>query len=212
MGLGLLNMGLVARRIAAVGLLLAYGAYSVTMLRLKRAEGIELEHGLYFERIFGRVLRGNPMAPRLRVTLTQVIAGVLAILIGANAFVDQIVLFAHRANLNPGVLSLILSPLATELPEKYNSVVWIRQSKDHLAVANITGAMVFQSCIPVALGLAFSPWHLTPPELLAGAVGLVSSTVLFINVRDGELGTPTLMIGGIAYGIFLTGLALLGLF
>jgi len=211
-GLGLLNMGVVVRRAAAVGLLLAYGAYSVTMLRLKRAEGIELEHGLYFERIFGRILRGNPKAPRLRVTLTQVIAGVLAILIGANAFVDQIVLFSHRANLNPGVLSLILSPLATELPEKYNSVVWIRQSKDHLAVANITGAMVFQSCIPVALGLAFSPWHLTPPELLAGAVGLVSSTILFINVRDGELGTPTLMIGGIAYGIFLAGLALLGLF
>jgi len=211
-GLGLLNTGVVVRRAAAVGLLLAYGAYSVTMLRLKRAEGIELEHGLYFERIFGRILRGNPKAPRLRVTLTQVIAGVLAILIGANAFVDQIVLFSHRANLNPGVLSLILSPLATELPEKYNSVVWIRQSKDHLAVANITGAMVFQSCIPVALGLAFSPWHLTPPELLAGAVGLVSSTILFINVRDGELGTPTLMIGGIAYGIFLAGLALLGLF
>jgi len=211
-GLGLLNMGVVVRRAAAVGLLLAYGAYSVTMLRLKRAEGIELEHGLYFERIFGRILRGNPKAPRLRITLTQVIAGVLAILIGANAFVDQIVLFSHRANLNPGVLSLILSPLATELPEKYNSVVWIRQSKDHLAVANITGAMVFQSCIPVALGLAFSPWHLTPPELLAGAVGLVSSTILFINVRDGELGTPTLMIGGIAYGIFLAGLALLGLF
>jgi cation:H+ antiporter len=211
-GLGLLNMGVVVRRAAAVGLLLAYGAYSVTMLRLKRAEGIELEHGLYFERIFGGILRGNPHKPRLRVTLTQVIAGVLAILIGANAFVDQIVLFSHRANLNPGVLSLILSPLATELPEKYNSVVWIRQSKDHLAVANITGAMVFQSCIPVALGLAFSPWHLTPPELLAGAVGLVSSTILFINVRDGELGTPTLMIGGIAYGIFLAGLALLGLF
>jgi cation:H+ antiporter len=211
-GLGLLNLGVVARRAAAVGLLLAYGGYSVMMLRLKRAEGIELEHGLYFQRIFGRILSGNPHAPRLRVTLAQVIAGVLAILIGANAFVDQIVLFAHHANLNPGVLSLILSPLATELPEKYNSVVWIRQSKDHLAVANITGAMVFQSCIPVALGLAFSPWHLTPPELLAGAVGLVSSAILFINVRDGELGTPTLMIGGIAYGIFLAGLALLGLF
>ncbi len=211
-GLGLLNLGVVARRAAAVGLLLAYGAYSVMMLRLKRAEGIELEHGLYFERIFGRILRGNPHQPRLRVTLTQVIAGVLAILIGANAFVDQIVLFSHHANLNPGVLSLILSPLATELPEKYNSVVWIRQSKAHLAVANITGAMVCQSCIPVALGLAFSPWHLTPPELLAGAIGLVSSAILFINVRDGELGTPTLMIGGIAYGIFLAGLALLGLF
>ena len=52
-GLGLLDMGLVVRRMAAVGLLLAYGAYSVMMLRLKRAEGFELERGLYFERISG---------------------------------------------------------------------------------------------------------------------------------------------------------------
>jgi cation:H+ antiporter len=206
--LGLLNLGLIERRVAAVGLLLLYGGYSVMMLRFKRAEGVELEHGLYLERIF----RGKPLAPRLRVTLTQVIGGVIAILIGANAFVDQIVLFSHHAGLNPGVLSLILSPLATELPEKYNSVVWIRQRKDHLALANITGAMVFQSCIPVALGLLFSPWHLTHAELLAGAVGLVSSAILFINVRDGELGTPTLMIGGVAYAIFIGGLAMLGFF
>jgi cation:H+ antiporter len=206
--LGLCDLGLLARRAAAIGLLILYGAYSITMLRLTRAEGVELEHGLYFERIF----RGNPLAPRFRVTFTQVIAGVIAILIGAKAFVDQIVLFSHHFNLNPGVLSLILSPLATELPEKYNSVVWIRQGKDHLAVANITGAMVFQSCIPVAIGLAFSPWHLTPAELLAGAIGLISSAILFFNVRDGELGTPTLMIGGIAYAIFLAGLGVLGLF
>jgi cation:H+ antiporter len=206
--LGVCNLGLFARRAGAIGLLMIYAAYSIVMLRLPRADGVELEHGLYFERIFG----GKPLAPRFRVTSLQVAAGVIAILIGANAFVDQIVLFSHHAQLNPGVLSLILSPLATELPEKYNSVVWIRQGKDHLAVANITGAMVFQACIPVALGLAFSPWHLTPAELLAGAVGLVSSAILFVNVRDGEIGTPTLMCGGVAYAIFIAGLGLLGLF
>ncbi len=205
---GKLKQGHGGRRAAAGGLIFVYGAYGVTMLRQKRAEGIALERGLYFERIF----RGNPLAPRFRMTLAQVIGGVVAILIGANAFVDEIVLFSHRANLNPGVLSLILSPLATELPEKYNSVVWIRQRKDHLALANITGAMVFQACIPVALGLAFSPWQLTPPELLAGAIGLISSAIFYFNVRDGELGTPTLMLGGIGYAIFIAGLAVLGLF
>ena len=70
------------------------------------------------------------------------------ILLGAVEFVDQVILFSQHAGLNPGALSLILSPLATELPEKYNSVVWIRQSKDHLALANITGAMVFQVVHP----------------------------------------------------------------
>ncbi len=208
MALGLLNLGVVARQAAAVGLILVYGVYAMIMLRQHRADGVELEHGLYFERIFG----DRPLAPRLRLTLAQVIAGVVAILIGATTFVDQIVLFSHHAHLNPGVLSLILSPLATELPEKYNSVIWIRQRKDHLALANITGAMVFQACIPVALGLAFSPWRLTPPELLAGAIALISSAIFFFNVRDGELGTPTLMIGGIGYAIFIGGLAWLGLF
>jgi cation:H+ antiporter len=103
-----------------------------------------------------------------------------------------------------------LSPLATELPEKFNSVIWIRQRKDHLALANITGAMVFQSCIPVALGLMFSPWLLTPSELLGSTIALVSSGILFLNLRDSELGTPTLMIGGAAYAIFIGGLGYLG--
>src|SRR5260370_23737075 len=103
----------------------------------------------------------------------------------------------------------MLSPHATELPEKYSSCVWMRSGKDHLALANITGAMVFQSCIPVALGLAFSPWHLSPSELLAGSIALVSSAILYLNLRDSELGTPTLMIGGAAYAIFLCGVAYL---
>ena len=104
----------------------------------------------------------------------------------------------------------MLSPLATELPEKYNSVIWIRQGKDHLALANITGAMVFQSCIPVALGMALSPWHLSSAELMACGVTLVSSMILFFNLRDSELGTPTLMIGGAAYAVFVAGLGYLG--
>ena len=163
-------------------------------------------HGLYFESIF----RGKPFKPRAWMTLAQVVVGVGAILFGAIEFVDQIILFSAHAHLNPGVLSLILSPLATELPEKYNSVIWIRRKKDNLALANITGAMVFQSCIPVALGLALSPWHLTGPELLAGAITLISSAILFFNLRDSELGTPTLAIGGVAYAIFLIGLRHLG--
>ncbi|MGB6091602.1 MAG: hypothetical protein WBG26_19065, partial [Candidatus Binataceae bacterium] len=198
--------GVIARHSAAAALLVVYAGYCVVMLRLKRVEGGEIEHGLYFESIF----RGVGENPRGFVIAAQVLFGVGAILLGAVEFVDQVILFSQRAGLNPGVLSLILSPLATELPEKYNSVVWIRQSKDHLALANITGAMVFQSCIPVALGLAFTPWILSAPELLAATVALTSVAILFINLRDSELGTPTLMIGGAAYAIFLGGLAWLG--
>jgi cation:H+ antiporter len=203
---GTIELGPVLRHILAVALLAVYAGYAIVMLRLKRADDAEVEHGLYFESIS----RGKPFEPRAWTTLAQVVVGVGAILFGAIQFVDQIILFSAHAHLNPGVLSLILSPLATELPEKYNSVIWIRRKKDHLALANITGAMVFQSCIPVALGLALSPWHLTGPELLAAAITLVSSAILFFNLRDSELGTPTLAIGGVAYAIFLIGLRHLG--
>jgi cation:H+ antiporter len=203
---GLGGLSLLARQVVAGALLVVYGAYIAVMLRLKRAKGAEVEHGLYFEAMFG----GDGLNPGGWMTALQVAAGVLAILLGAIEFVDQVILFSHHAGLNPGVLSLILSPLATELPEKYNSVVWIRQSKDHLAVANITGAMVFQSCIPVALGIAFTPWHLTRAEILGAAIALGSAAILWINLRDSRLGTPTLMLGGAAYAAFIAGLAWLG--
>jgi cation:H+ antiporter len=206
MGLG--SFGLAARRTVVLLLLSTYGVYSVMLLRLKRDPEASLDHGLYFERLF----RGDPSSPRLGLILFQVVVGLLAITVGATWFVDQIVLFSNHAGLNPGLLSLILSPLATELPEKYNSVVWIRQSKDHLALANITGAMVFQSCVPTALGLAFSPWHLSPAELLACAIGIGSAILLYINVRDDEIGTPTLMIGGGGYVVFIVGVAMLEIF
>ena len=196
------------RNVLAIGLLLLYALYSVFMLGIQRSAEAKVEHGLHLEML----ARGNPVNPRAWLVAIQVIAGTGAILVGAELFVDSIVRFASQAHLNPGLLSLIISPFATELPEKYNSVVWIRKGKDHLAFANISGAMVFQSCIPVALGLAFTPWHLSGPELLAGGVALASTSLLYVNLAKGALSTGSLMLGGAAYLCFLLGLAILSSF
>ena len=72
---------------------------------------------------------------------------------------------------HPSILALVIAPIATELPEKFNSVIWIRAGKDTLAMGNITGAMVFQSCIPTVIGLVFASErvahrHRRPPESL----------------------------------------------
>ncbi len=206
--LGLGYPGALLRHGTAAALLIVYVVYGVMMLRMTRDAESAVDQGLHLEALFG----GDPLNPRNFLTAIQVIAGVLAILLGARVFVDQIILLAGHAGMNPGVLSLILSPLATELPEKYNSVIWIRQRKDHLALANVTGAMVFQSCIPVALGLTFTPWHLGTAELIGGAVALLSSAILFLNLRDGTLRTASLLLGGVAYAVFIVLLAFDGLF
>lgn len=203
-GLGYFNQTL--RNVLAIGLLLLYALYCVFMLAIQRSAEAKVEHGLYLEML----ARGEPLNPRAWLVVIQVIVGTAAILLGAEQFVDSIVRVAARAHINPGLLSLLISPFATELPEKYNSVVWIRQGKDHLAFANISGAMVFQSCIPVALGLAFTPWHLSGAELLAGSVALASTSLLYINLAKGALSTGSLMLGGAAYVCFLLALAILG--
>lgn len=206
--IGLGHFGQTFRNVTAVALVLLYALYCVVMLKIQRSAEAKVEHGLHLEALLG----GNPSDPRAWLVAIQVIGGTGLILIGAREFVDHIVRFAALTHLDPGVLSLIISPFATELPEKYNSVVWIRQGKDHLAFANISGAMVFQSCIPVALGIAFTPWHLTSAELLAGGVALLSTSILYMNLRDSALGTGVLMLGGAAYLCFLAGLIVLGVF
>jgi cation:H+ antiporter len=79
----------------------------------------------------------------------------------------------------------VLAPLATELPEKLNSVLWTRQGKDTLALGNITGAMVFQSTVPVAIGLAFTTWELDRFAVIAIALGLAGGALALATLRRG---------------------------
>jgi cation:H+ antiporter len=102
------------------------------------------------------------------------------------------------------VLSLVLAPLATELPEKFNSVVWVRNGKDTLAMGNITGAMVFQSCIPVAVGLTLTPWVIDTPGLVSAAIALGAGTVVWAYLRLTRDLTPHILVAcGALYVAFL---------
>ena len=49
--------------------------------------------------------------------------------------------------------------------------------KDSLALGNVTGALAFQSTIPVALGVALTPWELEPTAALAAAFALAGGLV-----------------------------------
>jgi len=86
----------------------------------------------------------------------QALIALILIVVGAQIFVDAVEHAAGSAGLPAGLVALVLAPLATELPEKINSVIWVRDSKDTLALGNITGAMVFQSTVPVTFGVLLS--------------------------------------------------------
>lgn len=171
---------------------------------------------LYFDRVIKRCIPGmsmgvscpTPKEPATVLILVQVLASLAAIILGANMFVTQINDIAIILGINPLILSLIISPIATELPEKFNSMLWIRERKDTFAIGNITGAMVFQSCIPVTIGILLTSWHLNIAdkvqflEASTIAIALFSAAVLYTRSSHKELKISGLMLGGALYVLF----------
>jgi len=178
--------------------LAAYGFYVARTL----ADEGEMEgdlHPLTFD--------GNRSEPRGGIVALQVIVALLGIVVTAHFFVERLQHLAEIVQLNPLILSLLITPIATELPEKLNSVLWIGARKDTLALGNLTGAMVFQTCIPMAVGMALTPWVLSPSSLLAAGLTVLASGLMIIQLKvRGEL-TPTgLLAGGAFYLMFAAGL------
>jgi cation:H+ antiporter len=124
--------------------------------------------------------------PPLGLAISQVLVGLAAMVGGAHLFVEELLHVAEDLGVEAIVLSLILAPLATELPEKVNSFFWVREGKDSLALGNITGAMVFQSTIPVGIGLIFTDWELSGNAAVSVALGLAGGVLAYwaLRLRD----------------------------
>jgi cation:H+ antiporter len=152
--------------------------------------------------------RRDPGAPRLRVVSVQVVIALACIIGGAYVFVGAVETLARELGLDEALLALVIAPIATELPEKFNSVIWVRQRKDTLSMGNITGAMVFQSAIPTVIALLFAgaAWSVTADSLLAFASAGITFAAVFVIFGLGGasvLRGRRLLIGGAFYLVYL---------
>jgi cation:H+ antiporter len=173
MGAGLIHVRPLHYALAA-GLLVFYGFYVWETMRAEGDLGQDCKP-LYFHR--------HPEMPHRYRIFLQIGVSVLGIVLGAEIFVKEVQALSETLGAAPLVVSLLITPIATELPEKFNSVLWIRRRKDTLALGNITGAMVFQSTFPVSVGLIFTTWQLTETGLVSGVLALVSGTVFYLTLR-----------------------------
>ncbi|GAB6157089.1 sodium:calcium antiporter [Desulfotomaculum varum] len=146
--------------------------------------------------------------PSLVLVLLQVAAGLAGIIYGAHLFVDVIEKLAVLLGVSPFILAFVISPIATELPEKVNSLIWIRQGKDTLALGNITGAMVFQSTVIPALGIALTPWQLSPLALTSALLSVAAAGFVWHRLKStGQIKPRTLAYNGLLYCLFIAALA-----
>ncbi|MGI6488748.1 MAG: sodium:calcium antiporter [Syntrophomonadaceae bacterium] len=144
--------------------------------------------------------------PGLNVVVLQVLAALAVIIAGAHTFVGAVTEIAEVYRVPAFALSIIIAPIATELPEKFNSVIWISRDKDTLALGNISGAMAFQSSLIPALGIFLTSWQLSAGAMVSAILALVAAGFLYIQVaRKGHLSAYDLLWCGAFYGIFLVG-------
>lgn len=184
----------IGRYVMAVVLLGIYPLYLYKTFSSEGEVGSEPE-ALYLDRL---LKRGSN---RLRMILPQVLVGLGGIVLGAYFFVENIQDIADDIGFPPLVLSLIVSPIATELPEKINSILWVRNGKDTLALGNVTGAMVFQSCIPVAFGVAFTTWHLDAGTIFTGVVAIASASFMLFQIARKKIAFYHLAVGALIYAV-----------
>ena len=170
--------------------LLAYLLYVARTLRSSgEVQEEETLNPLLFERRPERAQN-----PALALCVIQLLVGLGAMVGGAHLFVEELLKVAEDLGVEALVLALILAPLATELPEKVNSFFWVREGKDALALGNISGAMVFQSTIPVGIGLIFTDWSLTGNAILSIALGVAGGVIAYLSLhRAGQFNLPSVI-------------------
>jgi cation:H+ antiporter len=176
-------------------------------------------YGLYFWRelrgggpVDAEELEPLKLQPRRAVptrgaVFAQTLVTLALIFAASQLFVTQLEWAGPALGLPPVVVALLLSPIATELPETMNALIWVRQGKTQLALANISGAMMIQATIPSGLGLLFTPWSLGTPLLLAGGATILAVVYLLVLLRRDRLTPARLAVAAVFYSAFAVALA-----
>ena len=122
--------------------------------------------------------------------ILQTTISLFGLILSTHYFVKEIISISQLLNFSPLLLSLIITPFATELPECINSIIWTKNKKDTLAIANVLGAVVFQSVVPMSIGILFTPWILDKTILINSLLVVLCSVFVLFSVFFTKKITP----------------------
>lgn len=190
----------VVRVTLGIVLVLTYFVYLMLTLRaseklVQDGHATEAEEPMFLARV------GLPET--LPVILLQIALGLGLLVAGAKGFIHGVEETSQVLGVSALLISLVVVPIATELPEKVNSILWVRRRKDTLAFGNLTGAMVFQGTLLPAIGILLTPWE-PRGEVLAGVIITYAAALwLWLLVRRGRLRVWHVTVNGALYVLYL---------
>jgi cation:H+ antiporter len=140
----------------------------------------------------------------LLTIIIQLVIALIILVYFANLFIGAVSFVASNYHISAFLLSLFIIPVATELPEKVNSIIWLSRNKDTLAIGNITGAMMFQGSLLPIIGILFTNWsfdNLLP--VLGICITFIATLWFYFNIRRKQLFVWQFGVNGLLYLIYL---------
>ena len=172
------------------------------MMTIRASKGL-VEEGHATEAESDMFLCKLGLPNNMAIVIVQMLLGLVLLIIGAKGFINQVEGVAAIIGISALLLSLLIIPIATELPEKVNSILWIRKGKDTLAFGNITGAMVFQGTLLPAIGIMLTPWEPRKEVLWGIIITLVAAVWLRYLMTKGGIRVWHLLVNGAMYLTYL---------
>ena len=116
-------------------------------------------------------------------SLLYVVAGLGALIVGSNLFVDSASDVARQFDISEGVIGLTIVAGGTSRPELATSVVAARKGQSAIAIGNVIGSNVFNILLILGLTATISP-------MVVQGITVVDLAVMLLSV---------LMVWGFAY-------------
>ena len=145
--------------------------------------------------------RSNEVQPEIKtfslpMTITMIIAGIAAIILGSNLTVDSAMDIATRLGVSDRVIGLTLVALGTSLPELAVCVAAALKREYDMAVGNIVGSNIFNILFVLGTAAAIHPLPFNPAFIFDGAIAMLAIIMLMIfTARNSKL----TRVGGIIF-------------
>lgn len=109
-----------------------------------------------------------------------VFAGLAALIVGSNIFVDNATEIAHLLGVSEAVIGLTIVAAGTSLPELATSIVAARKGQSAIAIGNVIGSNVFNILFIIGLTGVITPMQIVGLTNIDFAVMLGSMLLLWL--------------------------------
>ena len=120
-----------------------------------------------------------PPKYKLPMSILMILLGLAGIIIGSHLVVEHVALFAAAIGISQKIISVTIVSIGTSLPELVTTVVAAKKGENNMAIGNIVGSNIFNTCIVLGLPVVLLGEISTTAFNIIDAVFMLAAVFLF---------------------------------